>query len=85
MEIYANKNGDSGVARYQVGDSHIIIEFKPNKYSKDTFYKYTYVSAGQVAVEEMRRLAEQGHGLHSYITTKVKKGYLSKGSSIDSL
>lgn len=86
METYANLSGQSGVVRYLIGNDNIIVEFTPNKYSSITFYKYTYTSAGQVAVEQLKALAKQGRGLHTYInTTEVKQRYASKGSTLASV
>jgi hypothetical protein len=86
METYANISGQSGVIRYLIGDNHIIVEFTPNKYSNITFYKYTYASAGQAAVDHMKALAMRGSGLHTYInTTDVKQNYSMKGPSLISV
>jgi hypothetical protein len=86
MDTYANKNDNSGVIRYQSGSDFIIVEFKPSKYSDIVFYKYSYVSAEQSTIEEMKRLAKQGYGLHTYINTvDVKKHFESKSSSLTGL
>ena len=86
METYANLSGQSGVARYLIGDDYIVVEFVPNKYSNITFYKYTYASAGAAAVEQLKTLAQQGRGLHTYInTTGVKHRFATKGPSLASV
>jgi len=67
--------------RYLVGSGSIVVEFASGS---DTFYKYTHISAGQSAIEEMVRLAKQGQGLNSYIRTN-KPPYASKGTTLNSL
>lgn len=74
MEPYKNLGGDSGVAAYQLGGDFIIVQFKSGQW---TVYTYTYQSAGSSAVETMKSLARQGHGLNSYISMN-KPGYASK-------
>ncbi len=84
MESYADTNGNSSVARYQSGLDYIIVEFKANKYSGTMYYRYTYTSAGQTSIEEMKRLAQHGSGLSSYINTN-KIPYATKGSTLESV
>jgi len=67
MQTYANRGGDSNVQGFENGDDYIIVEFGGN--GRFTTYKYTYASAGQHAVEEMKDLALAGHGLNSYISS----------------
>jgi hypothetical protein len=81
METYANNNGNSSVVAYRTGTDYIIVQFSSGS---ATFYKYTHSSAGQAAVGEMKRLAVQGSGLNSYIST-TKPSYESKGSSLEAL
>lgn len=85
MEDYADNNGNSGVARYQIGGDFIIVEFKANKYSGPMFYRYTYGRASQHAIEEMKKLARQGSGLSSYINTKPSVPCTTKGSTLESI
>ena len=86
MESYANLSGESGVLNYMIGGDYIIVEFKPNKYSDIRFYKYTHASASQTAINQMKTLANQGSGLHTYInTTDVKQKYAIKGPSLGSV
>ena len=74
MQPYANTNGDSGVTAYQLGDDYIKVKFRSGHW---TLYTYTYASAGSSVVETMKNLAQQGHGLNSYISTH-KPGYSSR-------
>ena len=64
METYQNVNGNSGIAGYEIGDTCIEVEFADS-----------YESAGRENVEEMKRLAAQGHGLNSFINRRVKYLY----------
>ncbi len=52
------------------GESNIMVQFKNGE-----IYTYTYDSAGEDNVEEMKRLAQNGGGLNSFILTNVKYDY----------
>jgi hypothetical protein len=71
MEKYSNKGGDSGVSAYEIGHDYIKVKFSR------TFrtYTYSYRKAGSVHVENMKRLAQSGNGLNSYINKYVKELY----------
>ena len=71
METYQNVNGNSGIAGYKIGDTGIEVEFADT----ESVYRYSYESAGRENVEEMKRLAAQGHGLNSFINRRVKYLY----------
>lgn len=71
METYQNVNGNSGIAGYKIGDTCIEVEFADT----ESVYRYSYESAGLKNVEEMKRLAVQGHGLNSFINRRVKYLY----------
>ena len=73
MEIYKNLAGDSGVAAYEIGNTWIRVTFDTGAQ-----YLYTYESAGAHNIETMKKLAEDGHGLNSFIRRFVDKGYASK-------
>lgn len=74
MEIYRDQDNDSNVLGYEIGDDYIVVEFKSGK---SRFYKYTFASAGQTAILEMHRLARQGDGLGSLISSN-QPSYESK-------
>lgn len=74
MIPYENISGNSGIVAYNTKEESITVQFKSGKY---TVYTYTYESAGADAVEMMKSLAQQGHGLNSYIS-KNKPGYSGK-------
>lgn len=79
MQPYANNSGKSNVLAYFIGDDFIVVQFPHNAY-----YKYTYSSAGQAAIETMKRYAQNGSGLGTFISTKdTQPDYASKGSSLD--
>ena len=71
METYQNVNGNSGIAGYKIGDTCIEVKFADT----ESVYRYSYESAGRENVEEMKRLAAQGHGLNSFINRRVKYLY----------
>ena len=73
MEQYANKNNDSGISSYQIGNDYIWVGFK-----QGGVYEYTHASAGAANVEKMTSLARSGSGLNSFINTYVKNRYFRK-------
>lgn len=73
MEIYSNKNGDSGVSGYQIGSDFIWVQF-----SSGSIYEYTYLSAGSSNIEKMKDLAQAGSGLNGFINSYVKNKYSRK-------
>ena len=74
MIPYENISGNSGVVAYDAKEEGITVQFRSGRY---TVYTYAYESAGADAVEAMKNLAQQGHGLNSYIS-KNKPGYSEK-------
>ena len=70
MKQYIDINGDSGVAYYENGADYIKVQFKDG-----SVYNYTYSSAGQTNIENMKKLAELGDGLNSYINKYARKLY----------
>lgn len=73
MERYANRGGDSNVAAFEIGPTSINVQFRDG-----LTYVYTYQSAGQGNVEQMKQLAMAGQGLNSFIGRVVRKGYARK-------
>lgn len=70
---YADPNGDSSVAAYEIGDDYVRVRF-----SDGSVYLYTDASAGASHIERMKELARSGDGLNSYIMNNVKYDYESK-------
>jgi hypothetical protein len=74
MERYKkNNSGTSGVEFYEIENKDIIVQFVDG-----SLYRYTYNSAGEDAIEEMKRLAIAGKGLTTYINQHVKDRYEEK-------
>lgn len=73
MTHYKNLGNDSGVVAFEIGKTHIAVQFENN-----SVYEYTYHSAGREHIENMKTLALQGEGLNSYINKHVKKNYSRK-------
>ena len=71
MERYLNIDGDSGVSGYEIGVDFIRVQF-----SSGSIYLYTYVSAGQDLIEQMKVLAKTGNGLNAFINTHARKSYV---------
>lgn len=76
MEIY--KNQSEGIESYEAGADYITVKFSTPSRTGGTVYKYSYTSAGEENVEEMKRLAELGEGLSPFITANTRKLYESK-------
>ncbi|MBF0229185.1 MAG: hypothetical protein HQK63_06280 [Desulfamplus sp.] len=72
MQKYADINGDSGVYGFEIQTSAITVWFKGTQRP----YTYSYQSAGQSNVEEMKRLALSGNGLNAFINRNVKFDYV---------
>ncbi len=70
MKRYANFGGNSSVRYYEYGDNYITVQFKTG-----APYTYSYSSAGAYNVENMKRLADSGQGLGSYIMRNCRKSY----------
>jgi hypothetical protein len=64
MQRYKSKRGkDSGVAAFKISDDYIIVQFVGGE-----TYKYTYASANEETIEEMKQLALANEGLSSFIS-----------------
>lgn len=75
MTHYRNLSGNSNVVSYQVTEDSILVVFRSGRCRN---YLYNSVSPGQQLVEKMKALAEQGHGLNSFISTVVRDRYARK-------
>lgn len=71
MILYENKNGTSGVESYEIGTTFIIVKFQGSART----YKYSYEKAGKPHVDNMKKLAQNGVGLNTYINQHVRKLY----------
>jgi hypothetical protein len=73
METYKNLGGDSNVSSFEIGNDYIKVEFNDG-----AIYVYTYASASNHDIEEMKDLATNGEGLNSFINRYVRKKYAYK-------
>lgn len=75
MEPYRNLSGDSGVEAFEIGDDFVAVRFKSG-----TVYWYTAASVGARHLAALKRLAERGQGLSTYISqhAEVSEGYAKK-------
>ncbi|MBX3596349.1 MAG: hypothetical protein KF874_02150 [Rhizobiaceae bacterium] len=71
MRPYKDINGDSGVSYFDYGESWIEVKFTRT----DRVYRYSHEIAGKEHVDEMKKLADAGDGLNSYINRNVKHLY----------
>lgn len=74
MQPYADINGDSGVAAYEIGEDFINVQFKGSGMT----YSYTNASAGAYIVGQMKALAQAGDGLNSFIMKHARNSFASK-------
>lgn len=68
MKMYKNLGGNSNIKCYEIGDDYIAVIF----FGTPKIYRYTYASAGNYHVENMKELAERGIGLNSYIMNNTR-------------
>lgn len=73
MQRYKNLGGDSNVTAYEYGSDFIRVQF-----GDGSVYLYTNSSAGSFNIDQMKRLADSGRGLNSFINTTVRKSYKAK-------
>ena len=70
---YQNLSGDSGVRFYAAGADFLRVWFIGGD-----GYEYDYDKPGRSHVEEMKRLAEAGRGLATYISRYVRENFARK-------
>ncbi|HML95619.1 MAG TPA: hypothetical protein PKC29_09350 [Thermodesulfobacteriota bacterium] len=73
MEHYKNLSGNSGVMAYEIGEDYIKVKFR----SGDV-YLYNYIVTGKFNIERMKKLAEEGKGLSTFISRYVREDYAAK-------
>ena len=72
MRRYANHSGNSGVESYQITALSIFVRFR----NRDEPYEYRSTGrAGPEKVARMKRLAEAGRGLGTYISRYAHDDY----------
>ena len=70
MTKYKNLSDESGVLNYEILSEGIRVQWV----SGDIYY-YSNGSAGSEHIAEMKRLAEKGRGLATYISQNVRNNY----------
>jgi len=72
MKRYGNRSGDSGVEAYRITATSIFVKFR----NRDEPYEYRSTGrAGPQKVARMKRLAEAGQGLSTYISQHAHDDY----------
>ena len=66
-------NASSGIISYEIGGDYIKIDFE-----RGGIYTYSYDSAGEGMIEQMKALALMNDGLNTFVN-KNKPGYSHKG------
>jgi len=72
VKAYLNQSNDAGILAYEYGSDWIRIRF-----SNGEIYEYTSARIGRANLNRMKRLAEIGDGLTTFINTHatVREGY----------
>lgn len=73
MTPYRDWDHNSGVSAYDLGPSHIDVQFKDG-----AVYRYTNFSAGAGNIATMAQLARAGDGLNAFINSHVRHRYAQK-------
>ena len=72
MKPYKNLSGHSGVIAYAITEDAIHIRFRDGDASN---YLYDAASVGKADLETMKRLAQAGRGLSTFISRNVGDRY----------
>ncbi|UUZ51746.1 hypothetical protein LP420_20620 [Massilia sp. B-10] len=73
MRRYLRLAGESGVVAYAIAPDAIDVQFVDGQ-----VYTYSYASTGRERVEAMKRLAQTGRGLSTYISQHVGSDYAAR-------
>lgn len=73
MRRYGNRHGGSGIVAWEASDDELRVKFRSGE-----VYVYDADHPGRAHVEAMKRLAERGEGLTSYISRHVREDYARK-------
>ena len=68
MVKYSNLKKGSRVLGYEIGNDYIRVWFE----GKNTPKTFSTTKAGETHVETMKKMAQEGHGLHRYIKRHVE-------------
>jgi hypothetical protein len=67
MHPYKNLSKNAGILAYDFAGNDIIVKFTNN-----VIYLYTEKENGKEQIEKMKKLAEKGEGLTTYINQNIK-------------
>ena len=70
MKLYKNLSNESGIAKYEILSNGIRVQW-----DSGAVYFYSGESTGVEHIAEMKRLAELGKGLATYINQHVRENY----------
>jgi hypothetical protein len=73
VKPYRNHSGESGVVAYEIGADAIKVRF-----TNGTTYVYDVDSVGRRNLATMKKLAEAGSGLSTFISQHVHDRFASK-------
>lgn len=73
MEQYKDLSGHSGIEAYEIGADFIRVKFINN-----SIYLYTNTSSGAANISWMKKLAQRGYGLSTFISQHIKGNYAQK-------
>jgi hypothetical protein len=73
MQPYKNVSGESGIVAFERGDNYIDIEFNGG-----SRYRYDYRVPGRREVETMKRLAQRGEDLATFINKYIRERFAKK-------
>jgi len=73
MKRYLDKTGSSGVIAYEIQKDGILVRFR-----NGGTYLYNQQRPGKQQVAQMKKLAEQGAGLSTYISVHVREQYAAQ-------
>ncbi|MEZ0605659.1 hypothetical protein ACAX43_26335 [Paraburkholderia sp. IW21] len=73
MEYYGEPNGKCTVVGYELFREAIRVHFRDG-----SGYLYNYFTPGPEKVEQLKRLAVAGDGLHAYIMEHIRHRYAAK-------
>jgi hypothetical protein len=73
MHPYGGYQKTHGVVAYEIGPDSIDVEF-----TSGWIYHFSYQRPGPLRVERMKQLAEEGHGLTTFINKHVRTRYESR-------
>jgi len=70
MQRYQSPKGESGVVAYDIRTDGIVLQFVDG-----SRYLYNADAPGRKHVAVMKRLAESGEGLATYVNQNVRENY----------